>query len=108
MPSKLRVDKSTTPIGIPASVVATIPIKIAPRTFRITNTAVNNNPKTANKTLGSVKVEIAGTTPPFALIENTPSANVLAVALAGSTPFTVTILAAEAEKVMMFAFLNPK
>ena len=81
---------------------------MAPRTFLITKIAVMKRPITAKRTAGSVKVEIAGTTPPLAPIEKTPFSNVFAVASAGATPLTETILSAEAEKLMILAFLKPR
>ncbi len=106
--AKLTCDKSTTPIGIPRRVVATIPIRIAPRTFFITNMAVKTKPKTARMTFGSVKVEIAGTTFPLAKTEDTPFSKVSAVASVGETPLTVMMSAADVEKVIILAFLKPR
>lgn len=106
--AKSIVDRSTTPAGIPATVVAIIPIKIAPRTFLITKTAVKRRPNTVKRTLGSVKVEIPGTTPPPAKTEKTPFENVSAVASAGATPFTVIISEPDVKKVIKLEFLKPR
>ena len=57
--------KSTTPIKIPRTVVATIPIRIAPRTFFTTKMAVSTKPITANKIGALSKLANAGTIPPF-------------------------------------------
>src|SRR5690606_21944681 len=57
-------DKSTIPIGIPRIVVATIPIKIAPRTFDTNKITVMINPNKAKRDPGLVKFTNAGTIPP--------------------------------------------
>ena len=78
---------------------------MAPRTFLITNTAVKRRPITAKRTAGSVKVEIAGTTPPFAATDVTPFDK---SAKAGAVPLIETISPADAEKLIIFAFLKPR
>ena len=77
---RLAVEISTTPIGIPKRVVATIPIRMAPRTFLTISTAVMTKPIKANNAGICVKLTKAGTMPPPVMTDPTPPVKVSAVA----------------------------
>ena len=103
---QFTVDKSTTPIGIANKVVAIIPIKIAPRTFLITNNTVINNPINANNASLWVKFTNEGTTPPLEVTEKIPPLKASVVAWNGWLLIVVIVLAS-VKKLNKFAFFNP-
>ncbi len=57
------LEKSVTPNGMPTTVVAMMPIRMAPRTFAISSTTISTMPNSASRTEGVFSGTMAGTAP---------------------------------------------